>query len=162
MDLSTTHPSVNQAATLPCSVGVLGIRSAFRSREAAHWAVGLTVWRWSKRATPLSQRESLGEMSKFAPVACFEDVQACALALGPVRAPNFHRGLNWQTEPVRCPHEAMRRDQPRHGWQREVSMEVEQHFKESRLVPTMTEPEQTLLHSQGGPLAAAPFTCCPD
>ena len=46
------------------------------------------------------------------------------------------------------------------GWQREVSMKVEQHFEDSRLMPTMNKNE--LLRSQGGPLAAALFTCPTD
>ena len=46
-------------------------------------------------------------------------------------------------------------DQSRHGWQREISMKIEQHFRDTRLMPTMTEPDQALLRSQGSPLAAA-------
>ena len=40
------------------------------------------------------------------------------------------------------------------GWQREVSMKVEEHFKDSRLLPTMTEPEHEEAFQQ-----PAPFTC---
>ena len=160
MDPSALHPSVNQAATLPFSLGGMGIRSAFRTREAVHWASWADCLAMVRARHPIVAARIIWEMGRFTPVACLEDVQACALALGAVgiELPSWSELANG-ARPL--PSRGHAEDQPRHGWQREVSKKVEQHFKDSRLLPTMTEPEQALLRSQGGPLAAAPFTCCP-
>ena len=150
LDPSALHPSVNQAATLPFSLG--GSGAHFGLAKQLTGPVGLTVWRWSEHATPLSQRESLGKWagSHQSRVLCR---LACALALGAVgvELPSWSELANG-VRPL--PSRGYTEDQPRHGWQREVSMKVEEHFKDSRLLPTMTEPEQALLCSQGGPLAA--------
>ena len=95
------------------------------------------------------------------PVACLVgDVQVCALALGAVgiELPSWS-SLADGARPVLARGDVQ--DQPRYGWQREVSLKVEEHFRDTRLLPTMTEPDQALLRSQGGSLAAAPFTSCP-
>ena len=118
---------------------------------------GPIAWQWSKHATPLSLPESLG---RFTPVACLEDVQVCALALGAVGI-EFPSWSSLADGARPLPARGDVQDQPRSGWQREVSMQVEQHFRDTRLMPTMTEPDQSLLRSQGGPLAVAPFTSCP-
>ena len=84
VDPSALHPSVNQAATLPFSLGGLGIRSAFRIREATHWASWGDCLAMVKARHPIVAARIIGEMGRFTPLACLEDVQACALALGAV------------------------------------------------------------------------------
>ena len=121
---------------------------------------GPIVWQWSKHATPLSLPESLGNWVDSHQLHALKTCRSVLWYWAPL-ASNFHRGPHWQTESVRCLHEGMSRTSPRHGWQREVSMKVEQHFRDTRLMPTTTEPDPALLRSQGGPLAAAPFTGCP-
>ena len=82
VDPSAIHPSVHQAATLPFSLGGLGIRSAFRSRESAHWASWADCLAMVKARHPIIAARIVGELGGFTPVTCFQDVQACALALG--------------------------------------------------------------------------------
>ena len=160
VDLSSIHPSVHEAATLPFSLGGLGIRSAFRSRQSAHWASWADCLAMVKARHPTVAARIVGELGRLTPVACLGDVQVCALALGAVgiELPSWS-SLADGARPVLARGDVQ--DQPHCGWQREVSLKVEQHFRDTRLLPTMTEPDQALLRSQGGPLAAAPFTSCP-
>ena len=46
----------------------------------------------------------------------------------------------------------------REGWQRDASTFLEQLFLDSALLPRVSLDERALLRSQGGPLAALPFT----
>ena len=41
----TLHPRNQEAATMPLTLGGLGLGNAQRTRDAAHWGVGQTVWR---------------------------------------------------------------------------------------------------------------------
>ena len=101
---------------------------------------GPIAWQWSRHATPLSLPGSLGELGRFTPVACLGDVQVCALALGAVgiELPSWS-SLADGARPVLARGDVQ--DQPRCGWQHEVSLKVEQHFRDTRLLPTMTEPD---------------------
>ena len=161
VDPSSIHPSVHEAATLPFSLGGLGIRSAFRSRESAHWASWADCLAMVKARHPIVAARIVWGIGQVH-TSCMPWRRAGLVLWRWARlASNFHRGPHWQTEPVRCLHEGNVQDQPRCGWQREVSLKVEQHFRDTWLLPTMTEPDQALLRSQGGPLAAVPFTSCP-
>ena len=143
---------VDEAATLPFSLG--GQSGHFGPVSLLIGPAFLIAWQWSRHGTPLSLPESLGELGRFTLVACLGDVQVCALALGCIVV-----SLADGARPVLARRDVQ--DQPRCGWEREVSLKVEQHFRDTRLLPTMTERDQALLRSQGGPLAAAPFTSCP-
>ena len=129
------------------------IRSAFRSRESAHWASWADCPAMVKARHPVVAARIVGNWAGSHQLHALETCRSVLWHWAPL-ASNFHRGPHWQTEPVRCLHDGMY--QPRCGWQREVSLKVEQHFRDTRLLPTMTEPDQALLRSQGGPLAATP------
>ena len=66
----------------------------------------------------------VGELGRFTPVACLGDVQVCALALGAVgiELPSWS-SLADGARPVLARGDVQ--DQPRCGWQREVSLKVE-------------------------------------
>ena len=148
MDPSSIHPSVHEAATLPFSLGGLGIRSAFRSRESDHWASWADCSAMVKARHPIvaaRNRWRIGQVH----TSCMPWRRA-GLCSGVGRG--WHRTSIARGDV---------QDQPRCGWQREVSLKVEQHFRDTWLLPTITEPDQALLRSQGGPLVAAPFTSCP-
>ena len=51
--------------------------------------------------------------------------------------------------------------QPKHGWQHCASKSTDKAFVRVRLAPSLSEVERAMLRSQGGPLAACPFTCAP-
>ena len=84
VDPSAIHPSVHRAATLPFSQGGLGIRSAFRSRESAHWASWADCLAMVKARHPVVAARIVEELGGFTPVTCLQDVKVCALALGAV------------------------------------------------------------------------------
>ena len=90
--IPTSHPSVNQCL----SVWEGWASGALQTREALTGPVGLIVWR-CKGCHRIVAARITGRNDRFTPVACLEDVQACALAVGTVGSGN------WRTEPVRCP-----------------------------------------------------------
>ena len=50
---------------------------------------------------------------------------------------------------------------PKHGWQYMASQPVNAHFLGATVRPRLPDASQALLRSQSGPLASAPFICCP-
>ena len=48
-----------------------------------------------------------------------------------------------------------------HGWQHFASRCTNTSFVSTRVAPSLSEAERAMLRSQGGPLAACPFTCVP-
>ena len=153
--------SARAVATLPLTLGGLGMRSSVRLRHAAHWAswadsikmiserhpeVSTTILRAvdEQHASPsfmgvVSSVQSLEEAG-FVPPSWEQ------LATGAVEVPD-----------VFDPDEP---NQPRKGWQATAARAVETHFWEG-LMPTLSNRDASLLRSQGGPLASLPLTIFP-
>ena len=77
VDPSMIHPSVQQTSTLP-------FRSAYRSREAAHWVGWTDCLAMVKARHPAVAARVVGELGGFTSVTCLQDVKVCARALGVV------------------------------------------------------------------------------
>ena len=105
----------------------------------------------SRHATPLSLPESLGNWGGSHQLHALKTWSVLwHWAPVSIELPSWS-SLADEARPVPARWDVQ--DQPRCGWQREVSLKVEQHFRDTA--------DQDLLRSQGGPLAAAPFTSCP-
>ena len=72
---------------------------------------GPIAWQWSKHATPVSLPESLGNWEGSHQLHALKTCRS-VLWHWVLLASNFHRGPQWQTEPVRCLHEEMSRTSP--------------------------------------------------
>ena len=104
VDPSVIHPSVQQAATLPFSLGGLGIRSAFRSRESAQWASWADCLAMVKARHPVVAARIVGELGWFTSVTCLQDVKVCARTLGAVgiELPTWSFFIGRRSTPVAC------------------------------------------------------------
>ena len=148
-------------ASLPFQLGGCGLLSAMRSRVPAHWAS------WADSLRTIHCRHpaladlmvrNLSEPSGFrhfgAAASCREVL--CNRGYG---APGWRVLLTAQPEGLAArvpgvlaiPHE---------GWQRDASSFLEQLFLDS-VLPRVSLDQRALLRSQGGPLAALPFTAMP-
>ena len=146
--------------SLPFQLGGCGLLSAMRSRVPAHWASWVDSLRTIHCQHPAPAElmvRNLLEPSGFrhfgAAAFCHEVL--CNRGYG---APGWRvltaqpKGLAARVLGVLAiPHE---------GWQRDASSLLEQLFLDSVLARVSLD-QCALLHSQGGPLAALPFTAMP-
>ena len=150
-------------ATLPLSLGGLGLRSAARTRESAYWAS------WADSLSMVQARhpsvaelmvyhlegESLSPSLRAASQAATEldGIEGFILPQWSNLAAGF-RPENREPED----HEP---GSTRDGWQHGASSGVEQHFRATRLFPHMNPAERALVRSQSGPGAGVPFLTSP-
>ena len=105
-----------------------------------------------KARHPVVAARIVGELGWFTSVTCLQDVKVCARALGTDGRTSNVVFIGRRSTHVAC---AMACGGPVPSWVATRSLnESRQHFRDTRLMPTMTEPDQALLRSQGGPLAA--------
>ena len=153
-------PSATAAATLPLAAGGLGLRSALRLREAAHWAS------WADTISMVRARHpEIAEVILRAVEARDEvpSVQAINRSVDSLADVGFvpPSWVELAREAVHPPTaEDGEPNQPRVGWQAVAGRAVESSFLVS-LRPTLSNAEGALLRSQGGPLASAPFVSFP-
>ena len=152
--------SARKAATLLLTSGGLGLRSAWRLREAAHWASWADTIKMVKASHPDIAETILAAVEARDEVP---SVQAINQSVESVAEVGFD-APPWEelAREIVVPPNAEDADphQPRVGWQASASRLVESSFLEA-LRPTLSDAEGALLRSQGGPLASAPFVSFP-
>ena len=134
--------ALNATMSLPLSKGGLGLRSAVRSREAAHWAS------WAGCLSMVQKRHP----------------QVAGIIGGEMASMNVARECVGSLADAGCvppvPEDTGDPFQPRQGWQHFASNTVEElHLREA--LPALPPPQRALVRSQGGPLSSRPFVCCP-
>ena len=136
---SRQHQSTRDTATLPLSLGGLGLRSAVRTSPSAFW----TSW---ADCLPMIIRELDGH-----PVTpCLSAASRIArdlVGVGGFEPPSW---ISLATGAR--PH--MRQPEDYELWRGRV-------FRDAVLMPRLARHEQALLRSQSGPMAGAPLTCVP-
>ena len=152
--------SVSKAATLPLTSGGLGLRSAWRLREAAHWASWADTIKMVKARHPDIADIILAAVEARDEVPSVQAINQSVESLAEVGfvAPPWEELARGIVVPPNA--EDADPNQPRVGWQAFASRLVESSFLEA-LRPTLSNAEGALLRSQGGPLASAPFVSFP-
>ena len=149
-------------ATLPASLGGLGLASAVRTAPAAYWAA------WAD-ALPV-----LGERAPALAEACVRQLEgrdaettclrSAAVARNLLQAEGWQECPSWRAiaDGARPPVATDRSlgDWP-HGWQHSASRTHNLHFRERTLLPDMSPSACALLRSQAGPHAGAWLTAIP-
>ena len=149
-------------ATLPASLGGLGLASAVRTAPAAYWAA------WAD-ALPV-----LGERAPALAEACVRQLEgrdaettclrSAAVARNLLQAEGWQECPSWRAiaDGARPPVATDRSlgDWP-HGWQHSASRTRNLHFRERTLLPDMSPRACALLRSQAGPHAGAWLTAIP-
>ena len=149
-------------ATLPASLGGLGLASAVRTAAAAYWAA------WAD-ALPV-----LGERAPALAEACVRQLEgrdaettclrSAAVARNLLQAEGWQECPSWRAiaDGARPPMATDRSlgDWP-HGWQHSASRTGNLHFRERTLLPDMSPSACALLRSQAGPHAVAWLTAIP-
>ena len=155
-----TFQSAILSASLPLTLGGLGVALSSRIRDAAHWgswADCLEMVRarhhqvaqniidgMTRRAshTLATVEESASRLRKVGvDITSWEALAAGARPQGDV--------IEWEpTEII-------------HGWQRHVAVTQHSHHKEQVVWPRLSRPERAMVRSQSGLLLSLPFTAMP-
>ena len=148
-------------ASLPLSVGGIGLRGAVRSRPAAYWSS------WADSLEMIQQRHEPvcaqilhiltrggGSFHVEGAVRARQDLQRMGFD-APEWLPLAH-GLRPRSQDRDDDGLGM----PSHGWQHDASGKVTDDLM-NRVWPRLSEPSRALLRSQGGPMSGVPFSCCP-
>ena len=160
VDPASIDVETRDSATLPMSLGGLGIRSAVRTCKAAHWAS------WADCLPMILERHPLVanimvEQLEHPRSPCFEAVHSAVRDLTGVGGfvPPSWRELAMGARP-REP-EDFKPGSSRDGWQHEAASRVEESFRETNLFPRLGAARKALMRSQGGPGAGLALSTCP-
>ena len=152
-------PSFVQMMTtnLPLHMGGLGLRNAVRLYPAAHWASWADTVAMVQERRPEVATILVENLTHHTVATSINSVQQCQrrLAGAGFELPAWDRLVEEQR-----PSASEDDEGSWGGWQQKASEKLERdHFSTVR--PTLTEPEQAMVLSQGGPLSAEPFVCVP-
>ena len=156
---SHESPEARLTSSVPLGKGGLGLLSAVRIREAAHWASWADILPMVHRRHPEVARMMVGGLARGA-ASCFTAVRGCVQSLVDVgfEPPEWESLLvdaRPQFEEEEDP------TQPKIGWQKKGVSQVEQHHLQTVVWPTLSEPERALWRSHSGPLASVVFVALP-
>ena len=146
-----------QLASLPLTLGGLGLASAERTRHAAHWASWADCLAMVQQRHPTVSEEMVVGLDRDA-APCLASVRHCREVLAEA---NFHPPSEGLGGGGGSRAEEVEPNQPKFGWQQHASQSLETKFLNERVWPRMTDAERVLLRSQRGPLASAAVTALP-
>eukprot|EP00973_Karenia_brevis_P070868 9850613-Karenia_brevis.AAC.1 len=149
-------------SSMPMALGGGGLRSAARAAPAAYWAS------WSD-AIPVLQHKAprLASMIVHAlenntqAASCLRETQHCRELL---MSHGFRACPSWQEVARGVRPEVVSTHEPgewRHGWQYHASIQLERHFRETVVLPSMDDSSAALFRSQSGSCSGRHLTLVP-
>ena len=150
-----------ELASLPLSLGGLGLRNASRTRPAAHWASWADCLAMVMARHPPVATAIVNALDNH-PGLHFQGVRAARERL--LEAQFDAPGWEALADGQRPDREGFIEDGPglpRHGWQCKATRPVDEGFLEGVVRPRLLGAQQALLRSQSGPFASLPFTSFP-
>ena len=153
------HDMVRVTASLPFSVGGLGLPAASRSREGAHWASWADCLPMVHERHPTVATAMVQGLTRD-PAPCFDAVRTCVdhLIEAGFGVPSWS-ALRDNTTVIRA--DSPEPSEPKFGWQHKATRCVHQTFHDSVYWPELSDPELALMRFQHGPLASAVLTAVP-
>ena len=155
--------STRDTATLPLSLGGLGLRSAVRTSPSAFWASWADCLLIISARHPAVADMIIRELVGHPVTPCLSAASRIARDLvgdGGFEPPSWISLANGARPHMRQPEDS----EPggvRQGWQHEAASRVERLFRDAMLMPRLASHAQALSRSQSGPVAGAPLTCVP-
>ena len=145
-------------ASLPLCEGGLGLRSAMRSRPAAHWASWADALKMIKQRHPGVADMIVRSLVSHENCSSIQSLLRCADALETAGfdVPSWEdlaegrrpEGTSEDGDPC----------QPRIGWQKQAATCLEKQFLSRDVWPGLLDHERAMLLSQQGPMASVPFS----
>ena len=149
-------------ASLPFTMGGMGLRCAELTSGAAYWSS------WADCLEMIAARNpSVADM--IVTQMNHEDAGFHVFGAAQVReqlvrvgfdAPNWHE-LRAGLRPPGQQVDERQVGIPGHGWQHEATQAVHAHLFATTIWPRLAPEERALIRSQGGPMSGVPFTCLP-
>ena len=139
------HDVVKDIVTLPFSIGGMGLRSAHRTCQRAHWASWADCLPMIYERHPEIVRVILGSLTEPNPPPSLESVARAARNLEGVEGfePPSWEALALGERPLRREPDSFEPGGDRHGWQHEAAARVERHFRAS-LMSRLAEHEKAV------------------
>ena len=150
-------------ASLPLSLGGLGLRSATVTSRPAYWSSWADCLGMVQQRHPAVSRRIVHALNAHHPAFHLAGVPASGahLAAAGFVAPSWGE----LADGIRPEHLVLEVDRepgvPRYGWQRTATVPIHGRQIEDSIRPRLSLSEQALFRSQGGPLSSVPFTCFP-
>ena len=159
LQITPDHDVARVTASLPFSVGGMGLPAASRSREGAHWASWADCLPMVHERHPTVAATMVQGMARD-PCPCFEAVRTCVEHLTEA---GFEVSpwtvLRDSTTVARA--DSPEPSEPKFGWQHKATRCVHQQFHDTVYWPELSDPERALMRSQHGPLSSAALTAVP-
>ena len=159
LQIESLPEDVRAATSLPLTLGGLGVGSAMRIRDAAHWGSWADCLEMVQARHPQVADDIIrGIVSRAR--GCLSSVACTVLQEVGVEVPSWE-ALAAGERPEDTSGEEREPSEPKHGWQKFASTTVQEHHREVVVWPGLARSEQALLRSQSGPLVSVPFTSMP-
>ena len=154
---------VRETATVPLSLGGLGLRSAQRTRIPAFWAS------WADSLAMIRQRHPDVAVQLVHQLEGHPDTPCLQAAADATRSIHGVRGFvppSWEALSHGVRPELLQPDEfepgcQRGGWQHEAVSRVEVQFRDENLFNRLDNASKALVRSQGGVGAGLAFSTCP-
>ena len=146
-----------QTASLPLTLGGLGVGGSARVRDAAFWGSWADCLEMVKARHPQVAHDMISGFQRQSS-GCIAAVRGAENRLrdAGVHVPDWEE-LAEGLRPEDIQASEWEPSQGR-GWQRHASATVHSKFREQEVWPSLSQAERAMLRSQSGPLASVPFT----
>ena len=149
-----------ESASMPLTLGGLGVGGASRMCDAAHWSSWADCLEMVQNRHPHIAHAILGGLATRTPgyLRAVQESGDRLRGVG-VQVPSWEAlAAGLRPEDVDMEPEP---SQPKHGWQKFASVTIQNVHRETVVWPTLSPAEQAMVRSQSGPLASVPFTAMP-
>ena len=152
---------MRDAATLPLTLGGLGLRKATRVSGPAHWASWADCLAMVHARHPDVAMLLVHHLEGGATTPCLREVRQVAHDLFEAGfEPHSWRALLAGARPERNEVDEFEWGCGS-GWQHEAASRVERHHRDDHIFSHLTDPARALLLSQGGPGSGLALSTCP-
>ena len=162
MDLNLCEAGMKSSATLPLSLGGLGLRSAMRTRVPAHWSSWTDCLPMVHSCHPDIATRLVVQLEGHPTTPCLAAAVDTARQLVGVRGfepPSWRALLSARPPPRNI--DDFEPGSRRPGWQHEASSRTEQQFRDMLFAARLSPSAQATIRSQGGPGAGMALMTCP-
>ena len=164
VNVNTDTAEAKVIASIPLSLGGLGLRSATRTRHSAFWASWVGSLSMIKERHFVVTDWIVGSLTRARPAGpC---LRSAAIAAHQLRSVEGFETPSWEAfaDGLRPPSHDPEDIEPggvRHGWQHEAASRVERHHRDRVFMPTLADPEKALLRSQSCPYSGVALSVAP-
>ena len=158
----TAGDNRREIANLPLLLGGLGLRSASRLRESAHWASWADCLEMIHQRHPDVANRLVAQLEGHPDTPCLRAATTAAWSITGVMGfePPSWTALAGGVRPAQHQPEDFEPGATGGGWQHEAACRIEQRARDTLLL-SLPDSGKALVRSQGGPGAGLAFTTCP-